>query len=52
MMDSLRSATQHTMFEQWLGATMQPTLQPKQSVAFSQQVSISCDEITLLLYTA
>lgn len=28
MMDSLRGATQNTMFEQWLDATMRPTLRP------------------------
>ena len=42
MMDSLRGATQNTMFEQWLGATMQPTLQPKQAVAPTQQVVRQC----------
>lgn len=38
MMDSLRSATQNTMFEQWLHATMQPALQAKESTASALQV--------------
>ena len=48
MMDSLRGATQNTMFEQWLGATMQPTLQPKQAVTPTQQV-VHCDSATVEL---
>ena len=38
MMDSLRSATQNTMFEQWLDATMKPALEPKQDRLHQQQV--------------
>ncbi|DBB01633.1 hypothetical protein WJX77_010630 [Trebouxia sp. C0004] len=41
MMDSLRSATQNTMFEQWLDATMKPVLEPKQHQLHQQQVSNS-----------
>ncbi|KAA6419094.1 MAG: hypothetical protein FRX49_10834 [Trebouxia sp. A1-2] len=41
MMDSLRSATQNTMFEQWLDATMKPALEPKQDRLHQQQVSNS-----------
>jgi len=37
-MDSLRSATQNTMFEQWLDATMKPALEPKQDRLHQQQV--------------
>ena len=38
MMESLRSATQNTMFEQWLDATMRPALQTKQTKAQQPQV--------------
>jgi len=37
MMESLRSATQNTMFEQWLDATMRPAVQPKQDKLQQQQ---------------
>lgn len=41
MMESLRSATQNTMFEQWLDATMRPALQTKQTKAQQPQVNDS-----------
>ena len=37
-MESLRSATQNTMFEQWLDATMRPALDPKPDKLQHQQV--------------
>ena len=40
MMESLRNATQNTMFEQWLDATMRPALQTKQTKQ-QQQVGFS-----------
>lgn len=41
MMDSLRGATQNTMFEQWLDATMRPSVQPTSSPLPPPQVSKS-----------
>ena len=38
MMESLRSATQNTMFEQWLDATMRPAVQPNQDKSHQHQV--------------
>ena len=38
MMDSLRGATQNTMFEQWLDATMRPPVQPTSNPLQSPQV--------------
>ena len=52
MMDSLRSATQNTMFEQWLDATMRPTLQPKQDTPQQHQVSGSKCELQATLLDA
>ena len=39
MMDSLRGATQNTMFEQWLDATMRPPVQPTPDPLQPPQVS-------------
>lgn len=39
MMDSLRGATQNTMFEQWLDATMRPPMQPTPTSVQPPQVN-------------
>ena len=37
MMDSLRSATRHTMFDQWLDATLRPLPDPAAALVQEQQ---------------
>ena len=37
MMDSLRSATRHTMFDQWLDATLRPMPDPAAAAVQEQQ---------------